>query len=133
MESSYGIGVENRYSLFCLDDEGNNPQEAIRIKKAKAKKAAAAAAKLIGAAEKENKVTPAAATLIKPATAEPTKGNVNSAGPKGGAPQNGQQKPRPIKETQNVRNNERAPREGQFFFLNFIYFSCVQHCCFCIR
>ncbi len=106
MENSYGIGITNRYDLFCMDDDAND-MESILSKKAKQqKKAAAAAAKLAAtsANEKENKV---AATVIKP---------LQSAAPvKGTQQQNGQppKSSRPIKETQNIRSNsDKGPREG---------------------
>lgn len=108
MENSYGIGITNRYDLFCMDD-GDNDMESILSKKAKQqKKAAAAAAKAATASvnEKENKV--ATATVIKPPqSAAPVKGTQQ---------QNGQppKSTRPIKETQNIRSNsdKGPPREG---------------------
>lgn len=58
MESSYGIGVTNRYDLFCMDDDAHDPGDSVLNRKAKQKKAAAkaaAAAAAAGGAEKENK------------------------------------------------------------------------------
>lgn len=115
MESSYGIGVTNRYDLFCMDDDANDPGDSVLNRKAKQKKAAAkaaAAAAAAGGPEKENKaiITPAPLGKEKDHTpkAATTKTNAAAAGA-------GQQpaKARAIKETQNIRNNsERAPREG---------------------
>lgn len=103
MENSYGIGITNRYDLFCMDDDAND-MESILSKKAKQqKKAAAAAAKAAASVnEKENKV---AATVIKPPqSAAPVKGTQQ---------QNGQppKSTRPIKETQNIRSSDKGPRE----------------------
>lgn len=116
MENSYGIGITNRYDLFCMDDDAND-MESILSKKAKQqKKAAAAAAKATASAnEKENKV---AATVIKPPqSAAPVKGTQQ---------QNGQppKSTRPIKETQNIRSNsdkgprEEKPKDGKTFDRN---------------
>ncbi|KAJ6641360.1 Plasminogen activator inhibitor 1 RNA-binding protein [Pseudolycoriella hygida] len=110
MENSYGIGITNRYDLFCMDDDAND-MELILSKKAKQqKKAAAAAAKAAaGGNEKENKVAPA---TIKPLQSA---GNV-----KGTQQQNGQppKSTRPIKETQNIRSNsDKGPREASTLVL----------------
>lgn len=113
MENSYGIGITNRYDLFCMDDDAND-MESILSKKAKQQKKAAAKAAAASANEKENKV---AATVIKP---------LQSAAPvKGTQQQNGQppKSTRPIKETQNIRSNsDKGPREGNrqsIFLRNF--------------
>lgn len=120
MESSYGIGVTNRYDLFCMDDEASDPLDSILNRKAKQqKKASAASAKAaLNSAEKENKITPVAVTPAvsnKGVTDHQKVQNSKNVGPALTGTQNGQQqKSRPIKETQNFRNgNDRTPREGQ--------------------
>lgn len=120
MENSYGIGITNRYDLFCMDDDAND-MESILSKKAKQQKKAAAKAATASANEKENKVAPA---VIKPPQA--------AAPAKGTQQQNGQPpKSRPIKETQNIRSNsDKGPREGikkwkrAFSLRNFCEFCC---------
>lgn len=126
MENSYGIGITNRYDLFCMDDDAND-MESILSKKAKQqKKAAAAAAKAAaGGNEKENKV---ATAVIKP---------LQSAAPvKGAQQQNGQppKSTRPIKETQNIRSNsDKGPREGNYQRIEFIYFLFYVICVVCFQ
>lgn len=104
MENSYGIGITNRYDLFCMDDDAND-MESILSKKAKQQKKAAAKAATASANEKENKVS---APVIKPLQ--------QGAPAKGAQQQNGQppKSTRPIKETQNIRSNsDKGPREGR--------------------
>lgn len=116
MENSYGIGITNRYDLFCMDDDANDSMESIISKKAKQqKKAAAVAAKTAASGnEKENKV---ATTVIK---------SLQSTAPvKGTQQQNGQppKSTRPIKETQNIRSNsDKGPREGNRTAIFYIIF-----------
>lgn len=109
MESSYGIGVTNRYDLFCMDDDAHDPGDSVLNRKAKQKKAAAnAAAAAAAAGEKENKaiITPAAIGKEKDPAPKVTATKTTGTG---GQPA----KARAIKETQNIRNNsERTPREG---------------------
>lgn len=114
MESSYGIGVTNRYDLFCMDDDAHDPGDSVLNRKAKQKKAAAkaAAAAAAGGAEKENKAIITPATIGKEKDQTPKVAKANAAGG-GGTQQQQPAKARAIKETQNIRNNaERAPREG---------------------
>lgn len=118
MESSYGIGVTNRYDLFCMDDDAHDPGDSVLNRKAKQKKAAAkaaaAAAAAAGGAEKENKAIIAPATIGKEKDQAPkvASAKTNAAGG-GGQTQQQPAKARAIKETQNIRNNsDRAPREG---------------------
>lgn len=118
MENSYGIGITNRYDLFCMDDDANDMQSILSKKAKQQKKAAAAAAKLVAASgnEKENKV---ATAVIKP---------LQSAAPVKSTPQQNGQPPkstRPIKETQNIRSNsDKGPREGNGQFNLFLRNSC---------
>lgn len=115
MESSYGIGVTNRYDLFCLDDDSASGQGGDSAAKRKAKQAKRAEAKAAAAAA-------AAATTVSVATAveKENKGGANAAkkgGATGGKPSSGMASTgRPIKETQNLRNNAgggAGAREGQ--------------------
>lgn len=125
MDNTYGIGVTNRYELFCLDDDTSDATGAVIARKAKQQKKAAAKQ-----AEKENKATAAAAAAIQAQieAAAAAKAALEQAkrGGGGGAAR------RPIRDSQNIRgssgngnagngNGEQrtgGPREGQFISLS---------------
>lgn len=144
MTSSYGVGVTNRYQLFCMDDDGNDSFDSISIKTKQKKSAAAAAAGTAtgtfggvgttnvggppppttkqSTAEKENKIGGAQINSKNAHSTDSSNKLGGGGGQKystpatGGSQSNGQQKStRPIKETQNIRGNlDRNTREGQW-------------------
>lgn len=131
MENSYGIGITNRYDLFYLDDDEQDPFEQLKQKKQKSASAAVTAAATTG-----KKATPAAGQVINTNIGQAKSTNVNnnnktaekenkisasnksnqnnekSGTGKGG--NNAQRSKGGIKETQNVKTlDNRGPREDK--------------------
>lgn len=132
MTSAYGVGVTNRYELFCNDDESNETLDTILIKSKQQKKAVKQ--QQANTAEKENKHATQTSTgqLIKGLHQQDNSGKIG--GGKGmvsstnqatnnGSTTTGKAPHRAIKETQNIRTNlDRPMREGRkkTFFLFFL-------------
>ncbi|XP_063703881.1 SERPINE1 mRNA-binding protein 1-like isoform X2 [Culicoides brevitarsis] len=128
MENSYGIGITNRYDLFYLDDDEQDPFEQLKQKKAKS---AANAVAAVNAAPNATAVKKAPAAVINTnvksnvnnnnKTAEKenkisasNKSNQNNektgSGNKGG----NAQRPKGIKETGNLKTlDNRGPRDDK--------------------